>query len=181
MDYSWLPRNAGVASIQWRQGWSKLVKRVRSEGVCAKMTRYLGRLGTERLERLRPRCAAASYTQSPAIGSRIPNPNGILPSSPGLRPTALPWGNGRQWPSTPKGFRQSRGEWRSDNPVGVEEIANPVPRVGARRQPRAGGHNPFGIAKSVAVAISKMGVTCMRCPRTLEIFAPDGNRWGRLR
>jgi len=42
------------------------------------------------------------------------------------------------------------------NPVGVEEPIHPFPRAGAERQPWAGGHNPFGIAKRAANFLGKM-------------------------
>jgi hypothetical protein len=100
-------------------------------------------------------CNRITHLSTGAV--RFPNPNGIPPASPGLRPPALPWVMAANRYQPQRGCTRSGGERQpGHNPVGVEETANHLPRVGAGRQPWAGGHNPFGIGKPVAYAISRI-------------------------
>ena len=71
----------------------------------------------------------------------IPCPNGASSSSPGLRGTSYPVSPVPQSGSTPTGLRHSG---TGHNPVGVENLVDDEPRVGAARQPWAGGHSPVG-------------------------------------
>jgi hypothetical protein len=68
------------------------------------------------------------------------------------------------------GDQTSRTFAENQRPNGVDQTANHLPRAGAGRQAWAGGHNPFGIFKPVAHAISEIRVRC--APAIWISFSP---------
>jgi hypothetical protein len=58
------------------------------------------------------------------------------------------------------------GGVRATTPLGLMKPPNPLPRVGAGRQPRGLGHHPFGIAKPVEYPIHEMPIRCRTGGRT---------------
>ncbi len=72
------------------------------------------------------------------------NPNGVRHHSPGLRRSRYPGLPAPKTSSTPRGLRHLLG---MNNPLGVGIHPPTLPRVGAPRQPRAGGFSPVGAGR----------------------------------
>jgi len=82
-------------------------------------------------------------------------------SQPRVAPTVLPWVTVARGKQPQRGCGPSGGgRYPGHNPVGVDIMTHPLPRVGAERQPWALGHNPFGIAKPVVYLLHKLHVRC---------------------